>query len=163
MWHWIGLERINTVHWIRKSFWKQSWHQAVILQGAPSQTCTAWWLPDTSSSLRSRPKAWQLHRGWSSSPQSTLVSLSLNSRFKVESKVEPPLLFRQSHYSIKKASAALGFGTENLILLDTDDRFSIWIVNRLTFRWEFRPERSWFIAALCFPEGESSPLTWKPK
>ena len=29
----------------------------------------------------------------------------------------------QSHYSIKKASAALGFGTENLILLSTDERF----------------------------------------
>uniref|UniRef100_A0A674BYA3 Glutamate decarboxylase 1 n=1 Tax=Salmo trutta TaxID=8032 RepID=A0A674BYA3_SALTR len=28
-----------------------------------------------------------------------------------------------SHYSIKKASAALGFGTENLILLSTDERF----------------------------------------
>lgn len=28
----------------------------------------------------------------------------------------------QSHYSIKKASAALGFGTENLILLNTDER-----------------------------------------
>uniref|UniRef100_A0A669DBJ8 Glutamate decarboxylase 1 n=1 Tax=Oreochromis niloticus TaxID=8128 RepID=A0A669DBJ8_ORENI len=28
-----------------------------------------------------------------------------------------------SHYSIKKASAALGFGTENLILLNTDERF----------------------------------------
>uniref|UniRef100_A0A8D3D4B9 Glutamate decarboxylase 1 n=1 Tax=Scophthalmus maximus TaxID=52904 RepID=A0A8D3D4B9_SCOMX len=27
-----------------------------------------------------------------------------------------------SHYSIKKASAALGFGTENLILLNTDER-----------------------------------------
>lgn len=45
------------------------------MQGAPSQTCTAWWLPDTSSSLRSRPKAWQLHRDWSSSPQSMLVPL----------------------------------------------------------------------------------------
>lgn len=33
------------------------------------------------------------------------------------------LLFLQSHYSIKKASAALGFGTENLILLKTDERF----------------------------------------
>lgn len=30
--------------------------------------------------------------------------------------------FWQSHYSIKKASAALGFGTENLILLRTDER-----------------------------------------
>uniref|UniRef100_A0A672J3M7 Glutamate decarboxylase 1 n=1 Tax=Salarias fasciatus TaxID=181472 RepID=A0A672J3M7_SALFA len=29
-----------------------------------------------------------------------------------------------SHYSIKKASAALGFGTENLILLKTDERFA---------------------------------------
>lgn len=28
----------------------------------------------------------------------------------------------QSHYSIKKASAVLGFGTENLILLKTDER-----------------------------------------
>uniref|UniRef100_A0A674BZY1 Glutamate decarboxylase 1 n=1 Tax=Salmo trutta TaxID=8032 RepID=A0A674BZY1_SALTR len=28
----------------------------------------------------------------------------------------------QNHYSIKKASAALGFGTENLILLSTDER-----------------------------------------
>uniref|UniRef100_A0A6Q2X0K2 Glutamate decarboxylase 1 n=1 Tax=Esox lucius TaxID=8010 RepID=A0A6Q2X0K2_ESOLU len=31
-------------------------------------------------------------------------------------------VFLQSHYSIKKASAALGFGTENLILLSTDER-----------------------------------------
>lgn len=31
----------------------------------------------------------------------------------------------QSHYSIKKASAALGFGTDNLILLNTDDRFAL--------------------------------------
>uniref|UniRef100_A0A8C6Q4D7 Glutamate decarboxylase 1 n=1 Tax=Nothobranchius furzeri TaxID=105023 RepID=A0A8C6Q4D7_NOTFU len=29
-----------------------------------------------------------------------------------------------SHYSIKKASAALGFGTDNLILLNTDERFN---------------------------------------
>lgn len=29
----------------------------------------------------------------------------------------------QSHYSIKKASAVLGFGTENLILLKTDERW----------------------------------------
>uniref|UniRef100_A0A8C7GNX7 Glutamate decarboxylase 1 n=1 Tax=Oncorhynchus kisutch TaxID=8019 RepID=A0A8C7GNX7_ONCKI len=29
---------------------------------------------------------------------------------------------QNSHYSIKKASAALGFGTENLILLSTDER-----------------------------------------
>lgn len=32
----------------------------------------------------------------------------------------------QSHYSIKKASAALGFGTENVILLNTDER-SAWL------------------------------------
>uniref|UniRef100_A0A8B9LWA4 Glutamate decarboxylase 1 n=1 Tax=Astyanax mexicanus TaxID=7994 RepID=A0A8B9LWA4_ASTMX len=32
------------------------------------------------------------------------------------------IVFSQSHYSIKKASAALGFGTENLILLSTDER-----------------------------------------
>lgn len=31
----------------------------------------------------------------------------------------------QSHYSIKKASAALGFGTDNLILLNTDERFAL--------------------------------------
>lgn len=31
----------------------------------------------------------------------------------------------QSHYSIKKASATLGFGTENLILLKTDERFAL--------------------------------------
>lgn len=37
--------------------------------------------------------------------------------------VTDDLLFLQSHYSIKKASAALGFGTENLILLKTDERF----------------------------------------
>uniref|UniRef100_A0A4W4HST2 Glutamate decarboxylase 1 n=1 Tax=Electrophorus electricus TaxID=8005 RepID=A0A4W4HST2_ELEEL len=32
------------------------------------------------------------------------------------------MFLSQSHYSIKKASAALGFGTENLILLNTDER-----------------------------------------
>lgn len=37
------------------------------------------------------------------------------------------LLFPQSHYSIKKASAALGFGTENLILLNTDERFVLYL------------------------------------
>lgn len=31
----------------------------------------------------------------------------------------------QSHYSIKKAGAALGFGTDNVILLSTDERFVI--------------------------------------
>ena len=30
----------------------------------------------------------------------------------------------QSHYSIKKAGAALGFGSENVILLSTDERYS---------------------------------------
>lgn len=65
---------------------------AVIPQGAPSQICTAWWLPDTSSFPRSRPKAWQRHRGWSSSPQSMLVSLCIpqrNCRFYVESNWTP--------------------------------------------------------------------------
>lgn len=42
-------------------------------QEEQSPTCTVWWLPDTSSSLKSRLKAWQLHPGWSSSHQSMLV------------------------------------------------------------------------------------------
>lgn len=32
-------------------------------------------------------------------------------------------VFLQSHYSIKKAGAALGFGSENVILLSTDERW----------------------------------------
>ena len=41
--------------------------------------------------------------------------------------IHPELwLLLQSHYSIKKASAALGFGTENLILLSTDKRFALY-------------------------------------
>lgn len=43
--------------------------------------------------------------------------------------------FSQSHYSIKKASAALGFGTENLILLNTDERFVL-TVNQRAVCWE---------------------------
>lgn len=35
----------------------------------------------------------------------------------------------QSHYSIKKAGAALGFGTENVILLNTDERCVIHVRN----------------------------------
>lgn len=31
--------------------------------------------------------------------------------------------FLQSHYSIKKAGAVLGFGKENVILLKTDERY----------------------------------------
>lgn len=41
-------------------------------------------------------------------------------------------LFSQSHYSIKKASAALGFGTENLILLNTDERFALYLTHMHT-------------------------------
>lgn len=37
----------------------------------------------------------------------------------------------QSHYSIKKASAALGFGTENLILLSTDERCALYSARTL--------------------------------
>lgn len=122
----------------------------VILQGAPSQTCTASWLPDTSSFPRSRPKAWLLPPGWSSLPQSMLVSLYItqrNCRFLARVHLKPTvtkllLLFGQSHYSIKKASAALGFGTENLILLNTDDRFfyliwssSIFPAEKLVLNW----------------------------
>lgn len=43
------------------------------LQEEQSLTCTVWWLPDTSSSLKLKPKAWQLHPDWSSSPQSMSV------------------------------------------------------------------------------------------
>lgn len=42
-------------------------------QEVPSPTCIAWWLPDTSSSPRWRPKAWQLHPDWCSSLQSMWV------------------------------------------------------------------------------------------
>lgn len=51
----------------------------LFLQEERSPTCTAWWSPDTSSSLKSRPKAWQLHPDWSSSPQSTSVSITARS------------------------------------------------------------------------------------
>lgn len=37
------------------------------------------------------------------------------------------LFVSQSHYSIKKAGAALGFGTENVILLSTDERYLVLI------------------------------------
>ena len=40
-------------------------------QAALYPTCTAWWSPDTSTSPRSRPKAWPPHLGWSSSPPNT--------------------------------------------------------------------------------------------
>jgi len=33
----------------------------------------------------------------------------------------------QSHYSIKKAGAALGFGSENVILLSTDERWGVYL------------------------------------
>ena len=50
-----------------------TFYHCVNVQEERSPTCTVWWSPDTSSSLKSRPKAWQLHPDWSSSPQSMLV------------------------------------------------------------------------------------------
>lgn len=72
--------------------------------------------------------------------------------------VTDTLLFPQSHYSIKKSSAALGFGTENLILLKTDERFVFNLQRTLKQHDVFR----WPVAS-SFPEGESSLLIWRPK
>lgn len=54
-------------------------------------------------------------------------------------------MFLQSHYSIKKASAALGFGTENLILLNTDERFALFSACMQTVLQEIR----WLCDLLC--------------
>ena len=54
-------------------------------------------------------------------------------------------MFFQSHYSIKKASAALGFGTENLILLNTDERFALYSTNMETVQQEIK----WLCDLLC--------------
>lgn len=70
-------------------------------------------------------------------------------------------LFFQSHYSIKKASAALGFGTENLILLNTDERFAF--IPNLHALSLAKGQISGCLLTVSFPEGESFLLIWKPK
>lgn len=68
----------------------------------------------------------------------------------------------QSHYSIKKASAALGFGTENLILLNTDERFVLTVNQRAVCR-ETDEICGLFTAALSFSRGRVIPADLEAK